>query len=125
MPNKQFIDQYLEGWRVGDGAMIHRATAEGFTYDDPNTGIIPRSGFIEFFDDFKQAAADLKGVPVTEPFLDYRDMVMDKSAPVWTVWCWWHAVGTDFQGSAVIKVGEDGVQSEQIAYYTKLPDQTP
>jgi hypothetical protein len=122
MPNKQFIDTYLEGWRVGDGAMSHRATAKGFTYDDPNTGTIPRPGFIKFFDDFKQAVADLKGAPVTEPFLSYRDMVMDKSAPIWVVWCWWHAVGTNLQGCAVIKVGEDGVESEQIAYYTKLPE---
>lgn len=121
MNTKQYIDQYLEGWRTGDGAMSHTATEDGFTYDDPNTGIIPRSRFIAFFDDFKRAAEDLKGAPVTDPFLDYRDTVVDKSEPVWTVWCWWRAVGTELQGCALIKVGEDGVQSEQIAYYTDLP----
>ncbi len=121
MQNMQFIESYLEGWRVGDGAMSQQATATGFTYDDPNTGIIPRSGFIDFFDAFKQAAADLKGGPVSNPFLDYRDMVIDTSESIWTVWCWWHAVGTDLQGCAVIKVDEGGVQSEQIAYYTRLP----
>lgn len=121
MSTADFIDAYLEGWRTGDAAMSHQATADGFTYDDPNTGVIPKQGFIDFFDDFKQAAADLKGEPVTNPFLHYRDIVMDRSSPVWTVWCWWQAVDTELQGCALIKVGEEGVSSEQIAYYTELP----
>jgi hypothetical protein len=121
MDKQQNIDQYLEGWRIGDPALSFSATVDGFTYDDPNTGIIPRAGFVAFFNDFKQGAADLKGKPVTNPFLHYRDVVMDKNDSIWTVWCWWHAVGTDLQGCALIKVGDEGVLSEQISYYTRLP----
>ena len=36
--------------------------------------------------------------------------------------CWWAFPGTDIQGSGLIKVGSDGVMSERIAYYTKLPE---
>ena len=57
-----------------------------------------------------------------KPFLDYSDTVIkDDSLPV-TVWCWWQARGTPLQGSAIIKIGEQGVLSERIAYFSRLPD---
>ncbi len=121
MDKQKSIDVYLEGWRVGDPSLSYGATASDFTYDDPNTGIIPRDSFVGFFNDFMQAAADMKDEPVSDPFLHYRDVIMDKSNPTWTVWCWWHAAGTTLQGCALIKVGDAGVLSEQIAYYTRLP----
>ncbi len=30
--------------------------------------------------------------------------------------------GTALQGAGLIKVGDNGVQSEKLTYYTKLPD---
>lgn len=121
MTTQRLVDIYLDGWRTGDAEKSYSTTAPGFTYDDPDTGLVQRDDFTDFFNDFKQAAADLKGSPVTEPFLTYSDTVMDTSGDVWTVWCWWHAVGTDFQGCAVIKADGTGVLSEKIAYYTPLP----
>ena len=35
-------------------------------------------------------------------------------------WAWWKFVGTDVEGSALLKVTDDGVIYEKIAYY-KMP----
>ena len=121
MNHQKNIDQYLEGWRIGDPSLSYSVTGEKFTYDDPNTGIIQKSEFIEFFEDFKQGVAELKGEAITSPFLNYYDTIIDRSGPIWTVWCWWHAAGSDFQGCALIKVGGEGILSEKISYYTRLP----
>jgi hypothetical protein len=39
-----------------------------------------------------------------------------------TAWCWWKILGTDIQGSGLIKVGAEGILSERITYYTLLPN---
>jgi hypothetical protein len=36
--------------------------------------------------------------------------------------CWWQAVGTELQGSALVKVGGEGVLHEKIAYFSSLPE---
>ena len=122
MPVSEAIKTYLKGWELGDGELSLSATAENFHYDDPNTGRIAREDFIEFVKDFKRAAVELGGEENSSPFLDYTDTVIkDDNLPA-TVWCWWQARGTPLQGSAVIKVSEEGVISERIAYFSRLPD---
>ena len=118
----QTIQTYLKGWELGDAALSFSVTAPGFYYDDPNTGRIPRNEFITFVEDFKRAAVEIGGAEGARPFLRYSDTVIkDDSLPA-TVWCWWRAVGTDLQGCALIKVGEEGILHEKIAYFSKLPD---
>lgn len=118
----EIIETYLTGWKLGDGELSLSATAEGFYYDDPNTGRIQRDDFVEFVNDFKRAAIEMGGEVDANPFLDYTDTVIrDDEIPA-TVWCWWQARGTTLQGSAVIKVGQQGVLNERIAYFSKLPD---
>jgi hypothetical protein len=122
MKISEAIDTYLRGWELGDGELSLSATAANFYYDDPNTGRIARQDFVEFVNDFKQAAAEMGGEENPSPFLDYTDTVIDDDQIPATVWCWWQARGTPLQGSAVIKVGEAGVISERIAYFSRLPD---
>ena len=116
-----FIETYLQGWKLGDGELSMSATAEGFYYDDPNTGRIQREGFVDFVNDFKKAAVEMGGEENADPFLSYCDTVIQDDELPATVWCWWQAVGTPLQGSAVIKVDESGILSERIAYFSKLP----
>ena len=118
---KQHIDTYLDGWRLGKPERSLSATAPGFYYDDPNTGRIPREDFVAFMESFKNDTAKLSGGVVPQPFLNYTDTVVSEGADIGTVWCWWCVNGTDFQGSAVIKVDHTGVLSERIAYFTHLP----
>ena len=125
MSNKSIsdiIETYLAGWKLGDGELSLSATAEDFYYDDPNTGRIQRDDFVDFVNDFKSAAVEMGAEKDAKPFLDYCDTVIKDDEIPATVWCWWQARGTALQGSAVIKVGEEGVLSERIAYFTKLPD---
>ncbi len=121
MTAKDHLEQYLEGWRLGDGALSLGVLVPGFSYDDPNTGRIPRDDFVQFVEDFKADAATLNDGKIGNPFLTYTDIVVDESALPHTAWCWWQATGTPLQGSALIKFNGDGILSERIAYFSKLP----
>ena len=122
MSLKQIIETYLEGWELGDGALSLSVTAPGFCYDDPNSGRIPRDEFVQFVEDFKSAALEMGGAANANPFLQYTDVVIKDDELPATVWCWWQAVGTELQGCALVKVGEEGVLHEKIAYFSRLPD---
>jgi hypothetical protein len=119
---RQHIDTYLKGWERGDGALSLSVTAEGFCYDDPNTGRIPRDEFVQFVEDFKTAAIEMGGEVNANPFLQYSDVVIKDDELPATVWCWWQALGTELQGCALVKVGEEGVLHEKIAYFSRLPE---
>ena len=122
MSVRQHIETYLKGWELGDGALSLSVTADSFCYDDPNTGRIPRDEFVQFVEDFKSAAVEMGGEAGANPFLQYSDVVIrDEELPA-TVWCWWQAVGTELQGCALVKVGEEGVLHEKIAYFSRLPE---
>ena len=119
---RQIIDTYLKGWELGDGALSLSVTTDSFCYDDPNTGRIERHEFVEFVEDFKRAAIEMGGAENAKPFLQYSDVVIKDDELPATVWCWWQAVGTELQGCALVKVGEQGVLHEKIAYFTHLPE---
>jgi hypothetical protein len=118
---RQIIGTYLKGWELGNGALSLSVTADSFCYDDPNTGRIPRDKFVEFVEDFKRAAIEMGGTANANPFLQYSDVVIKDDELPATIWCWWQAVGTDLQGSALVQVGEEGVLHEKIAYFSRLP----
>ena len=122
MSVRQHIDTYLRGWELGDGELSLSATAESFSYDDPNTGTIPRHAFVQFVEDFRRAAEEMGGHINAVPFLQYTDVVVKDDALPATVWCWWQAIGTELQGSARVLVGEEGVLHEKIAYFSRLPE---
>ncbi len=121
MSIRQIIETYLKGWELGDGALSLGATANSFCYDDPNTGRIPRDEFVAFVEDFKRAAIEMGAAENANPFLRYSDVVIKDDELPATVWCWWQAVGTELQGSALVRVGEEGVLHEKIAYFSRLP----
>ena len=121
MSIRQIIETYLKGWELGDGALSLSATADSFCYDDPNTGRIPRNEFVAFVEDFKRAAIEMGAAENANPFLRYSDVVIKEDELPATVWCWWQAVGTELQGSALVQVGEEGVLHEKIAYFSRLP----
>ncbi len=121
MSVRELIDVYLEGWRLGDPDRSLGACAPSFHYDDPNTGRIRREDFWGFVEDFKAYGASLNQGSVPKPFLEYTDTVIDDTVSPVTIWCWWRVNGTNFQGSALVKVDETGILSERIAYFSRLP----
>ena len=122
MSVRQHIDTYLKGWELGDGEMSLTATADSFSYDDPDTGTIPREEFVQFVEDFRRAAEEMGGEVNAVPFLQYTDVVIKDDELPATVWCWWQAIGTELQGAARVLVGAEGVLHEKIAYFSRLPE---
>jgi hypothetical protein len=116
------INEYLEGWRLGDGAMSLATTTEAFFYEDPNTGLIERENFVRFVEDFKEDARQLNKGVLPAPFLTYTNIVFDRQTEPATAWCWWQATGTPLQGAALIRFSSSGVESERIAYFSRLPE---
>ncbi len=111
------LNHYLEGWRQGNGEMSKQSTVSEFYYDDPNSCRVFRKDFVKFVEEFKAAAAELLDGDLPNPFLDYTHQVVDNGI----AWCWWKVRGTTFEGSALITFTDEGVTSEKIAYFTKLP----
>jgi hypothetical protein len=117
----KIIETYLKGWETGNGELSLTVTADSFHYDDPNTKRIQRHELVQFVNDFKSAVVAMGAEEHVNPFLIYSDVVIDYNTSPVTVWCWWQANGTDLQGCALVKVAEEGVLHEKIAYFSKLP----
>jgi len=68
----------------------------------------------------KETVANLRGGADNGPLMEMSEVVIkDDVLPV-TVWAWWNVPDTPIAGSALVKVGEEGVISERLAYHTAL-----
>ena len=117
----EHLGVYAEGWTNGDADTILRATSEGYTFDDPNSGVIPKKEFAKYLAGLRETAKSLRGGGLSKPFMELSEVVTQENQGVITAWCWWAIPGTNIKGSGLIKVGADGVRSEVITYYSKLP----
>ncbi len=118
---QDYIAAYAEGWTVGDAEKILSVAAPDFIFDDPNAGQITRDGLADYVSAFKEVAAELRDGQEGGNLMELSEVVIkDDEMPV-SIWAWWVVPGTEIAGSALIKVGEEGVVSERIAYYTALP----
>lgn len=70
----------------------------------------------------KETVATLRGDGYEGPFMDISEVLTKDDGDGLTASCWWEIPGTNILGSGLIKVANDGVVSELIACYTKLPD---
>jgi hypothetical protein len=116
------LGRYAEGWTKGDAEMILSAASESFIFDDPNAGAIAREDFAEYLAGLREVVAAARGTGSSETFMEISEVVTQETDGGLTASCWWAIPGTDLQGGGLIKVGNDGVKSERIAYYTKLPE---
>ena len=116
------LGTYAEGWTKGDVEIILRAVTDDYTFDDPNAGTIPKGRLSDYLSGLKETVRSLRGGKLPEPFLALSEVVTREAEGVLTAWCWWAVPGTEIKGSGLIKVGSDGVRSEIITYYTKLPE---
>ena len=117
-----YLGTYAEGWTNGDSDTILSAASKSFVFDDPNAGQVTREGFQEYFTGLKEVVASIRGAGHEGAFMELSEVVTRDDDDGLTASCWWEIPGTDIQGSGLIKVASDGVISERIAYYTKLPE---
>lgn len=112
----EFLGRYAEGWTKGDVSTIFKAVAPEFILDDPNSGKVHHLAFETYFKKLKEAVG--KNGPT---FMDISEVLTQEKDGFLVASCWWAIQGTNLQGSGLIKVGNFGVVSEKIAYYTKVP----
>jgi hypothetical protein len=117
-----YLGRYAEGWTKGDAEIILSAASETFTFDDPNAGVITRENFTEYLAGLREVVAAARGGEVGETFMELTEVLTAEADGVLSASCWYAIPGTDIQGGGLIKVGSNGVDSERITYYTKLPD---
>jgi len=115
------IAAYAEGWTLGDSEMILSAVSPDMVLDDPNVGRIDRQALPDYIAGLKNAVAELRDGNAHDTLMDMSEVVIkDDETPV-SIWAWFTVPGTALAGSALIKVAEEGVIEERIAYYTSLP----
>jgi len=117
----EHLGVYAEGWTNGEADTILRATSESYAFDDPDSGIIPKKEFARYLAGLKETVKSLRGGSLPKPFMELSEVITQEKPDVMTAWCWWAIPGTDIKGSGLIKIGADGVRSEVITYYSKLP----
>ena len=122
MSASEHLGTYAEGWTMGDAGLILKAAADNYTLDDPNAGVISKNEFANYLEGMKETVTSLREGTLPEPFMELSEVVTEEKEGVLTAWCWWAVPGTEIKGSGLIKVGSEGVQSEILTYYTKLPE---
>ena len=111
MPTQEeYLTTYAQGWIEGDVEKVLSAAAPDYVFDDPKGGLYTKSNFRERF-------AELKAHRSEQPFMALSEVVTQNTLEVLTAWCWWNVPGVA-QGSGLIKVGDGGVLSEKVAYYS-------
>ena len=121
MSTSEHLGTYAGGWTKGDAGAILKAVTDSFTFDDPNTGVISKNEFANYLAGLKETVSTLRGGTLSETFMELSEVMTDEKEGVLTAWCWWAIPGTEIKGSGLIKIGTEGVRSEVITYYTKLP----
>ncbi len=72
-------------------------------------------------EDWLDAFLEVSVIEDVDKFMEISEVLTDEKDGILTAWCWWAIPGTNIRGSGLIKVGSEGVRSEVITYYTKLP----
>ena len=121
MAASDYLSGYAAGWSNGDLQVILGSLADGYEMDDPNSGLITKAAFSEYFAGFKAQVDSMRG-PTTAALMELSELVTKEEGGVLTAWAWWAVPGTPIQGSGLIKVGDNGVLSERLTFYTKLPE---
>ncbi len=121
MASADHLNTYAEGWTKGDAAIIISSLDDGYTLDDPNAGTISKEALSEYLAGFKQQVESIRG-NTGGPLMELSELVTQEQAGILTAWAWWSVPGTEIQGAGLIKIGDTGVLSERLTYYTKLAD---
>ncbi|MBC8280126.1 MAG: nuclear transport factor 2 family protein [Chloroflexi bacterium] len=115
------LNKYAEGWTTGNVSTVMESLDASYEMDDPNAGTIPKAGFTEYFNGFKGVVAEMRGQEST-PLIELSEVVTQQDGDNLTAWAWWVVPGTPIEGSGLIKVGPNGILSERLTFYTKLPE---
>jgi hypothetical protein len=120
MTIQDYIATYAEGWTLGDSEKIMSVVSDDMVLDDPNVGKITREALPNYIAGMKNAVEELRSGAAEDKFMEMSEVVIkDDETPV-LLWAWFTIPGTFLAGSALIKIANEGVVEERIAYYTPL-----
>lgn len=110
--------KYGQGWDTWNPELLCSSLAEGFYFDDPALEEpITAEKMSEYMVGCKDRVKSSGGTGV----ITSKDRVKLDVDGAYITWHWWGFSGTEFEGSAVTKTTDDGVQYERIAYYPSTP----
>lgn len=121
MSIQEHLSAFAEGWNRGDLKQIMSSLAPDFRLHDPNAGEFDKNAIPAYFDGLKETVAGIRKDSRTEPLMEMSEVVMNEAEGIASVWAWWTVPGTSISGSALLKVTDEGIRSERLSYYTKLP----
>ena len=109
---------YGKGWDTWDEATLLSSLADGFTFDDPALPEpVTKEQMPKYMASWKSRVKSLGGTGE----IGSRDRVTIEADGAIVSWHWWTFVGTEYEGSAVTRTTDEGVQYERIAYYPSTP----
>lgn len=109
---------YDRGWDTWDAELLLSSLTDGFFFDDPAMPQpVDKAKIAEYMMSWQDRVKSLGGTGEIE----IRDRVTIDQDGVILSWYWWSFVGTKYEGAAVQKITDEGVQYERIAYYPNTP----
>jgi hypothetical protein len=113
------IKAYDEGWDTWNADLVLSSLADGFVFDDPAMPEpVTKANMAEYMAGWEDRVKQLGGTGE----IGSRDRVIIDEDGAIVSWDWWSFVGTNYEGSAVIRTTDGGVQYERITYYPSTPD---
>ena len=114
MTRAEFLGLYATGWTEGDPNKLRDAAADGYVLRDPHVGNVRKRHLDEYVRGLNALAAS---VGVNEPgLLTITDVLTQDGETELVAWARWSIAGSKIQGAGLIRVGDQGVISEDIFY---------
>lgn len=109
---------YEEGWDTWNADLLVSTLAESFVFDDPAMPEpVTKANMAKYMMGWKDRVKQLGG---TGEIKSTERVTIDEDGAI-VAWNWWSFVGTKYEGSAVTRTTDDGVQYERITYYPDTP----
>ena len=110
---------YGEGWDTWNADLLLSTLADDFVFDDP---AMPESVTKANMADYMMGWMDrVKQLGGTGEIESTERVTIDEDEAI-VAWNWWSFVGTKYEGSAVTRTTDEGVQYERITYYPNTPE---
>ena len=110
---------YGRGWDTWDPDLVKSSLAEGFFFDDPAMPErVTEETMAAYMESWRDRVEKMGGTGE----IGSRDQVTFDQDGALISWDLWSFVGTKYEGSAVTRTTDEGVQYERITYYPNTPD---
>ncbi len=113
----QHLQTYLGAW--DEPGKILSALADDFELHDPHEPkVITKTTIGDWMHRWAQRMQASGGSGEVE---NSDEVEVDRNGEL-TYWTWWRFTGTDVEGAALIKVSDDGVRYQKVAFHKAPPN---